>query len=69
MYLHYNIDKKNMSCTVSPEKADECLQVKCGTKTAEFFPLKYKKVGCGIAKCIKHKGQWLSPTEFENLAN
>ena len=57
-----------MSCTVSPEKADEGLQVKCGTKTAEFFPLKYKKVGRGIARCIKHKGQWLSPTEFENLA-
>ena len=22
VYLHYNIDKKTMSCTVSPEKAD-----------------------------------------------
>ena len=53
---------------MSPEKADECLQVKCGTKIAEFFPLTYKKVGRGIAKCIKHKGQWLNPTEFENLA-
>ena len=64
-HLHYNIDKKTMSCTVSP---DECLQVKCGTKTAEFFTLKYKKIGRGIARWIKHKGQWLSPTEFENLA-
>ena len=42
--------------------------VKCGTKTAGFFPTKLHKKGKAISKCIKHNGKWLSPTEFEALA-
>ena len=57
MYLHYNIDKKTMSCAASPEKADECLQVKCDIKTAEFFPLKYKKVGQNLKTSLGYRGK------------
>lgn len=42
--------------------------VKCGKKEADFFPLKCKKSGKSIAKCIKHNGQWMNPPEFESLA-
>lgn len=45
-----------------------CLQVKCGSKSAEFFPLKCKKLGNCIGKCVKHNGRWMSPSEFECLA-
>ena len=37
-------------------------------KEADFFPLKCKKSGKSIAKCIKHSGQWMNPPEFESLA-
>ena len=42
--------------------------VKYGKKEADFFPLKCKKSGKSIAKCIKHNGQWMNPPEFESLA-
>ena len=59
-----------MSCTASRSDSvsDASLQVKCCTKVAKFSPAQCKKSGRGIAKCIKHKGQWMSPTEFETLA-
>ena len=48
--------------------ASTCMLVKCGKKEADFFPLKCKKSGKSIAKCIKHNGQWMNPPEFESLA-
>ena len=43
-------------------------KVKCGAKTALFFPSRLKKTGKGMSKCIKHNDKWLSPSEFESLA-
>ena len=45
-----------------------CVIVKCGGKTAEFFPSKLKRTGKSLSKCIKHGGRWLNPNEFESLA-
>ena len=59
-----------MSSTASTAESDSglCLQVKCGSKAAEFFPAQCKKSGRSITKCVRHKGQWMSPTEFETLS-
>ena len=35
---------------------------------AMFFPSKLKRIGKGLAKCIKYNDKWLSPSEFESVA-
>ena len=47
-------------------KEESGIKVKCGTKIAVFFPSKLKKIGKGLAKCIKYNDKWLSPNEFES---
>ena len=47
---------------------EKCIVVKCGNKTAEFYPSKLRKTGKSISKCIKHLGKWLSPSEFESMS-
>ena len=47
---------------------EKCIVVKCGNKTAEFYPSKLRKTGKSISKCIKHFGKWLSPSEFECMS-
>lgn len=55
--------------TKQTQKADESsFKVKCGNKTALFFPSKLKKNGKGLSKCIKYNEKWLSPSEFESFA-
>ena len=48
-----------------PQPDESSFKVKCGAKTALFFPLRLKKTGKLEKECqsIKH---WLSPSEFES---
>lgn len=47
---------------------EKCVVIKCGNKTAEFYPGKLRKNGKSISKCIKHLGKWINPSEFECMA-
>jgi hypothetical protein len=50
------------------QQSDESsFKVKCGAKTAFFFPSRLKRTGKRMSKCIKHSDKWLSPSEFESL--
>ena len=42
--------------------------VKCGSKTAEFYQCKLKRVEKSLLNCIKHCNNWNNLTEFEALA-
>lgn len=44
------------------------LTVKCGQKTAAFFPERMKQTGRTVGKCIRYQGKWMSPNEFESVA-
>ena len=48
--------------------SERALVVKCGNKTAMFYPGKCKKSGKSVGKCIQFQGKWISPIEFESLA-
>ena len=52
----------------TPSQCEKSVSVKCGNKTAEFFPSKLKKSGKSVSKCIKYMGKWLNPSEFESMA-
>ena len=55
--------------SVLPKSAErECVVVKCGNITDEFYPAKLKKIGKSMVKCIKHCGKWYNPNELKNLA-
>ena len=54
---------------LTPARDDHDLSsVKCGPKTAEFYPCKFKRIGNCLSKCIKHGNNWYNPNEFEALA-
>ena len=44
------------------------ITVKCGQKTAQFYPMQMKKSGKTVGKCVKYQGRWITPNEFENTA-
>ena len=44
------------------------IKIKCAGKVAELFPLKLKKIGKNLSKCVKYNGKWLTPVEFENIS-
>jgi len=54
---------------LSPARDDHELSfsIKCGPKTEEFYPCKFKRIGKGLWKCIKHGNNWYNPNEFEAL--
>lgn len=43
----------------------EVLPIRCKTTTAELYKSRLGSGGRG--RCIKHKDQWFTPSEFENL--
>ena len=47
---------------------NDSVLIKCGNKSAEFYPGKLKKTGRSISKCIKYQDKWFNPPEFESLA-
>ena len=47
---------------------NDIIVIKCGSKSAEFYPGKLKKTGRSISKCIKYQDKWFNPPEFEALA-
>lgn len=47
---------------------NDSVLIKCGSKSAEFYPDKLKKTGRSISKCIKYQDKWFNPPEFESLA-
>ena len=44
------------------------IKIKCAGKVAELFPLKLKKIGKNLSKCVKYNGKWMTPVEFENIS-
>ena len=55
------------------EGAENSIPIKCGQKTAVFYPMKMKgmgKQGKGkqVGKCVQFQGKWLTPNEFERIA-
>ena len=55
------------------EGAENSIPIKCGQKTAVFYPMKMEgmgKQGKGkqVGKCVQFQGKWLTPNEFERIA-
>lgn len=59
----------NSSTNNNPAWSDtmnmEMLPIRCKTTTAELYKVRLGSGGRG--RCIKHKDQWYTPSEFENL--
>lgn len=58
----------DMNVSQSPNEPEVHLIVKCGNKTAAFFPNKIRRTGKTVGKCIRYQGKWMSPNEFETAA-